>query len=299
MSMTVLRKIKMVYRGVKHRLGIEPPLTIEMPANSCLHNDARLPQFKVSKRERIRSLLRDDVACIEHADVLDCLPQSLRERYDIEPADRTAAAFDYDPIGLDLIERCQDGLILDCGSGLRRVYRPNVVNFEILRNATTDVLGVGEELPFKDGVFDAAFSLSVLEHVKNPFLCAQELARVLKPGGTLYCVVPFLQPYHAYPHHYYNMTHQGVANLFDGLLEVERQEVIGSGHPIFSLTWILRSWASGLKGDARRKFLKMRVEDLILDPTDYFSEEWVAGLNQEKCFELASTTAMIATKPAR
>ena len=295
--MTTVRKIKMLYRGVKQRLGIQPALSIEMPAGSCFHDDARLPELKAAKREHIRPLLREDVEVVEHADVVDCLPPALRERYDITPADRTAAAFDYDPIALDIINRCADGMVLDCGSGLRRVYRPNVLNFEILRNATTDVLGVGEELPFKDGSFDAAFSLSVLEHVKNPFLCASELARVLKPGGTLYCVVPFLQPYHAYPHHYYNMTHQGLANLFDGLLDIERQEVIGSGHPIFSITWILRDWVSGLKGDARRKFLKMRVEDLILDPTDYFSEPWVSELPQEKCFELASTTAIIARKP--
>lgn len=278
-------------------MGIEAPLGISLPPGACLHTDAGLRQLKLRKRERIRAILRSDVGAIEHDDVIDCLPDELRERYKIVPTDNAAPAYDYDPIGLDLIERNPDGLVLDCGSGLRRIYRPQVVNFEVIRNATTDVLGVGEELPFKDDSFDAAFSLAVLEHVKDPFLCARELARVLKPGGTLYCVVPFLQPFHAFPHHYYNMSHEGLANLFEGHLDIKRQEVLGSGHPIFTITWILRSWADGLTGEARQQFLKQRVEDLILDPNDYFGETWVAQLGVDKCFELASTTAVIAQKP--
>ena len=33
---------------------------------------------------------------------------------------------------------------------------------------TTDVVGVGESLPFEDGVFDAVFSLNNSEHVRDP-----------------------------------------------------------------------------------------------------------------------------------
>lgn len=295
--MTSLQRIKLIYKGAKRRMGADHALNVSVPDGACLHTDPALPALKSLKRERIRGILRADVDAIEHDDVIDCLPDALRDRYGIVQSDNAAPASDYDPIGLDLIERNAEGLILDCGSGLRHIYRPQVVNFEVIRNATTDVLGVGEELPFNDNSFDAAFSLAVLEHVKDPFLCARELARVLKPGGTLYCVVPFLQPYHAYPHHYYNMTHEGLANLFDGLLDIKRQEVIGSGHPIFTLTWMLRSWADGLAGEARQQFLSQRVQDLILDPVDYFPEKWVAQLGNEKCFELASTTAIVARKP--
>lgn len=295
--MSTVRKIKQLYRGVKMRMGIEDRLSTDLPEGSCLYTDPRLPEFKARKRERLRGILRGGPDQVEHDDVVDCLPAELRERYSIVETDNAAPAYDYDPIGLDLIARNPDGLLLDCGSGLRRIYRPQVVNLEVIRNATTDVLGVGEELPFKDNSFDAAFSLAVLEHVKDPFACARELARVLKPGGTLYCVVPFLQPFHAFPHHYYNMTHEGLANLFEGHLDIERQEIIGSGHPIFTITWILRSWSQGLTGDAKQQFLNQRVSDLILDPVDYFKEPWVSQLPSEKCFELASTTALIARKP--
>ena len=82
----------------------------------------------------------------------------------------------------ETIHRLQDGLILDCGAGRRPIYYSNVVNFEIVAYDTTDVRGVGESLPFETDSFDAVFSFAVLEHVKDPFRCASEICRVLKPG---------------------------------------------------------------------------------------------------------------------
>ena len=89
----------------------------------------------------------------------------------------------------------------------------NVVNYEIVDYDTTDVIGLGDTLPFNDCVFDAVISIAVLEHVRYPFACAAEIVRVLKRGGELECSVPFLQPLHGYPHHYYNMTSQGLRHF--------------------------------------------------------------------------------------
>jgi ubiquinone/menaquinone biosynthesis C-methylase UbiE len=123
------------------------------------------------------------------------------------------------------------------------MYYTNVVNNEIVAYDTTDVLGVSEELPFTDNSFDAVLvlSLAVLEHVKDPFKCAAEISRIIKPGVSIYCVVPFLQPLHGYPHHYYNMSIQGLKNLFNDTLEIERQGIIASGLTIWILTWFLNS----------------------------------------------------------
>ena len=43
------------------------------------------------------------------------------------------------------------------------------------------------QLPFEDESFDAVLSMGVLEHVPNPDGSLDELHRVLRPGGTLYC----------------------------------------------------------------------------------------------------------------
>ena len=88
--------------------------------------------------------------------------------------------------------------------------------------------------------------------------------RVLKPGGEIVCCVPFLQPYHGYPHHYYNMTAQGLVNLFADHVQVDSVQVLDSVLPIWSLTWIVKSWVDGLKGKTRKAFLDMRIEDFAV-----------------------------------
>lgn len=110
---------------------------------------------------------------------------------------------------------------MENGCGLISIYYPNVVNLENVDYPTTDVVSIGGKLPFKSNVFDAVFSLVVLKHVKNPFEWAKQMTRVFKPGGTLYAVVPFLQPFYGYADHYYNMTSSGLKNLFSELEDLD------------------------------------------------------------------------------
>jgi len=44
-------------------------------------------------------------------------------------------------------------------------------------------IGVGEALPYSDGVFDAVVCVDVLEHVTDLQAVLDEVSRVLKPGG--------------------------------------------------------------------------------------------------------------------
>jgi SAM-dependent methyltransferase len=254
--------------------------------------------MKPRKLARVRPLLKPGLPFVETPLHFDFLTDGARRKYRVDATDNVSS-HEYDRIASAMLREYREGLILDCGAGRRPTYQENVVNFEIVPYDTTDVVGVGEELPFRDDSFDAVFSLAVLEHVKDPFACAAEIARVMKPGARLYCVVPFLQPVHAYPHHYFNMTREGLRSLFDGRLEIEKQEVLESGLPIWTLTWILRSWREGLPPRLRGRFDQMKVGDLIGNAEEYLREPFVTALSGEKNFELASTTAILAVKPKR
>jgi ubiquinone/menaquinone biosynthesis C-methylase UbiE len=48
----------------------------------------------------------------------------------------------------------------------------------------------GESLPFEENTFDAGISFEVLEHTPNPARLLRELARVVKPGGTVVVSTP-------------------------------------------------------------------------------------------------------------
>ena len=93
-------------------------------------------------------------------------------------------------------------------------------------------------------------------------------------------------PYHDYPDHYYNMTRSGLRNLFEEFLEIDNQDILASGLPIFSLTWILNSWANGLDEETRKSFLEMSVQELLADPVSYLEKPFVKNLSKEKNFEL-------------
>lgn len=48
------------------------------------------------------------------------------------------------------------------------------------------VVGSGMQLPFADDSLDVVYSSNVLEHVSDPWLMAQEMLRVTRPGGVTF-----------------------------------------------------------------------------------------------------------------
>jgi SAM-dependent methyltransferase len=69
-------------------------------------------------------------------------------------------------------------------------------------------------LPVREGEIDAVVSVSVLEHVAGPAPMLAECYRVLRPGGSLYMVVPQSWPRHQDPNDYYRFTRHAVDHLF-------------------------------------------------------------------------------------
>jgi SAM-dependent methyltransferase len=238
---------------------------------------------------------------IQETNALNFITPKLYSQFDLSST-QNVSAHPYDQDATRIINQVgqKGGMVLDCGAGFRRINKEIVINLEIVDYPTTDILAVGQALPFRKASFDAILSLAVLEHVSDPFKCASELVRVLKPGGILYCVVPFLQPEHGYPNHYYNMTRQGLANLFTDKMQLERHFVPVSGMPVHSLIWFLREYHRCLPKTLKERFSRLSIGELIrMKPENLIEENYVRELNEEGRWTLASTTAVILKKTAQ
>jgi len=73
------------------------------------------------------------------------------------------------------------------------------------------------QLPFRDNELPAILCKSVFEHLAEPHRAAEELYRVLQPGGKLLLYTHFIYPYHARVGvygDYFRYTEEGLRFLF-------------------------------------------------------------------------------------
>lgn len=167
----------------------------------------------------------------------------------------------YPPRFTELVEAMPaDGLALDCGGGDRRFGDARVYNLEYLRFELPDIYGDGHNLPFKTGSFDVIGNQAVLEHVPEPQRIVDELTRILKPGGTLYLEAAFMQPIHAVPSHFFNITPHGMDHLCRAL---ERVDSGWGGGMTESVGWWCQICNAAQKiGQARYELLMSLLHDL-------------------------------------
>jgi SAM-dependent methyltransferase len=80
-----------------------------------------------------------------------------------------------------------------------------------------DICGDLSNIPLRNESVDCILCMVVLEHTPNPRKVLLEFARILKPGGTLTMIVPFLWEEHQVPHDYFRFTRYGVRSLFESI----------------------------------------------------------------------------------
>ena len=112
------------------------------------------------------------------------------------------------------------GKILDLGSKSSKSKHLKYLNLrEGARFTFTDLhpedpmvveVDFREPLPFPSNSFDTVLLMNVLEHLQEPTKLLNESFRVLKPGGKLIGIVPFMFPYHADPEDFQRFTHEGI-----------------------------------------------------------------------------------------
>ncbi|MBV8463675.1 MAG: class I SAM-dependent methyltransferase [Acidimicrobiales bacterium] len=176
-----------------------------------------------------------------------------------------------------------DDLILEVGGGDRRRCRPNHVNFEYLPFEFADVYGDIHVVPFADDTFSLVHSQAVFEHVNDPFAAARELVRVTTPGGIIVTEVAFLQPLHAVPFHFFNMTLWGVKELFPDC-ELLAEDWFG---PLSeTVEWLLRA------GGVTNRVERARIEAILGE-----FREFDASMTHEDLKPVASGVHIAVRKP--
>lgn len=130
-----------------------------------------------------------------------------------------------------------DGKILDVGGSKKSGYhelikgKHEILTGNIDESYGTDLIFDAQEAwPFEDDSFDGVLLVNLIEHLYHHEVALAEACRVLKPGGTLAGVVPFMFNVHASPHDYFRYTKAALTNrLADaGFTDIEVRE-LGTG----------------------------------------------------------------------
>lgn len=108
-------------------------------------------------------------------------------------------------------------------SALRaRLDQAEYVGFDYYPGPNVDVAGDAHRLASQiEGRFDAVYSSAVFEHLAMPWVVAEEIAKVLKPGGRLFLETHFAFSSHERPWHFFHFTDMGLRALFSPALGFE------------------------------------------------------------------------------
>lgn len=106
-------------------------------------------------------------------------------------------------------------LEIGCGHYDHRPFADRLLRIDLFTDHGPDVNGDAHQLPLADASVDAAFSISVLEHVHDPYQVVREWSRVMRPGGRVFAWIPFFFGVHGYPGDIARFTAEGVRVLFE------------------------------------------------------------------------------------
>jgi hypothetical protein len=133
-------------------------------------------------------------------------------------------------------------LVIDVGSGCFRLH-PGFTTVDGGNYAEVDLRCNAEKLPFADNSVDGVVTIALLEHVPRPQVIVDEIFRVLKPGGSVYCCIPFMQGIHASPDDFWRFTPHGLEVLF---ARFKTEPVTTELGPSSAMVWMMQSYLAML-----------------------------------------------------
>ena len=116
--------------------------------------------------------------------------------------------------------------------GIREIYDDpglEAIAFDVYASPLTQFVADAHAIPLADGTVDGVWIQAVLEHVVDPWAVADEIHRVLRPGGLVFSEMPFIQQVHEGAYDFVRLTERGHRWLFRRFEEVESGIVAGPG----------------------------------------------------------------------
>ncbi len=152
------------------------------------------------------------------------------------------------------------------GQGMEGVYRSPIhfMETDISLGPRTNMICDAHDLPFLDGTFDGVIAQAVLEHVVDPYRCAEEIYRVLSPQGIVYAETPFMQQVHGGRYDFTRFTHIGHRRLFRRFDEIDSGVICGPG---MALAWSYRYFLLS--------FVHSRIAIRLVDAFAHFTSFWL------------------------
>lgn len=164
--------------------------------------------------------------------------------------------------------------ILDVGCGqsqFKELYvNQDVCGIDFIPYEGADIVAdLNRSLPLLSEVCDVAILSNVLEHIYDPQLLLREIHRILRPGGLLLIVVPFIIKLHQKPYDFYRYTNFALERMTqEGGYTSTRVEALGNIFDVYDLDRkvrgrILLREVGSLRRVAIRSLLRLsRVCDL-------------------------------------
>lgn len=177
------------------------------------------------------------------------------------------------------IAKLLSGTILDIGCGtqeLRALIAPenHYIGLDYYDTATQwyhtrpDIFADAQLLPIADASVDNILILDVLEHLPQPELCIQEIARILKSHGHCILQVPFLYPIHDKPLDFQRWTLYGLQQLVH-THQLRISDIKITGKPLetaallFNIA-LVKTWLNWIKQRHPAMLLGITIPPLIL-----------------------------------
>jgi SAM-dependent methyltransferase len=190
------------------------------------------------------SLFRIDDFVYRHDTTFDLSPGKLSglRRFSPSLGQNLKARQNYKRLTNLLLTETRNPLVLVIGGsilgqGMETITRQaalELVETDVSFGPRTALICDAHEIPFQDGSFDGVIAQAVLEHVVNPYHCADEIKRVLKPNGLVYAETPFMQQVHLGRYDFTRFTYLGHRRLFRNFVEIDSG---AAGGPGMALAW--------------------------------------------------------------